>query len=366
MNSMVGGGAERVVQLLLEQFVDDGSLEIVLVLLEDHVVYPLPETVKVVRFASHLNSSLQKFMHLFMGAKRLKELAVEHNLSITLSFLERSNFVNVLAKLFGSPSRVFISEHTNPERSYHVGGLRNAVTKFLLRVLYARASTVVAVSSGVKSALATRFGIEEDRIQVIHDPCDISRIERLSREPVEHSWFKEETPIILTAGRLTRAKGQERLIRAFAKTRREMVCRLVILGDGERRRTLEQLVAALGLNEDVAFLGWQENPYKYMKKARIFALSSLWEGFGIVLVEAMACRVPVVSFDCESGPREILENGADGLLVPVGDEEALSSAMLRLLRDVGLRDRLAQKGWERAKDFSVERIAQRYRALLLS
>jgi glycosyltransferase involved in cell wall biosynthesis len=365
INSMVGGGAEKLVQLLLEQLTIDKDLEIVLILLEDKITYQLPKGIEVIPLFSHLENYLQKFFGLLLGALKLRKITIQYKISATLSLLERSNFVNVLARLFGSPHRAIISEHTNPQHNYHSRSLKNSIAKLLLKVLYGRADKIIAVSGGVKKTLINAFRIKKEKIQVIHDPCDINKIEELSREQVDHPWFNAEVPIIITVGRLVKPKGQWHLIQAFAKIRSEMHCRLVILGEGELRNQLEQLSKDLGIDNDVGFLRWQENPYKYMARSTVFAFPSIWEGFGIVLVEAMACGIPVVSFDCESGPSEILKSGEYGLLVPVGDEGSLAKVIVSLLRDNNLRERFAQKARERVQEFTVEDIAREYRKCLL-
>jgi glycosyltransferase involved in cell wall biosynthesis len=125
-------------------------------------------------------------------------------------------------------------------------------------------------------------------------------------------------------------------------------------------RELCEQAAALGICDSVAFLGWQDNPCKYLARSTLFAFSSLWEGFGIAMVEALACGVPVVAFDCESGPREILQDGACGLLVPPGDEARLSEAMQALLVDEPRRSRLAALGRERATAFDVPTVFNVY------
>ncbi len=153
-----------------------------------------------------------------------------------------------------------------------------------------------------------------------------------AKEPVEHPWFETgELPVILGVGRLMEQKDFPTLIRAFAKVLKVRPSRLVILGSGKERSRLNALVHELGLQNHVAMLAFQNNPYAYMTKAAVFALSSAWEGFGNVLVEAMAQGTPVVSTDCKHGPREILDHGKHGLLVPVGDSQAMAEAILNVL-----------------------------------
>jgi glycosyltransferase involved in cell wall biosynthesis len=165
--------------------------------------------------------------------------------------------------------------------------------------------------------------------------------------------------VILGVGRLTPAKDFPTLLRAFARVRQVRAVRLVILGEGELRGTLEALVRDLGLEDSVSLPGFVQNPYAYMARAKLFVLSSAWEGFGSALVEAMACGLPVVSTDC-GGPSEILEGGMYGRLVPVGDPQALAEAILTALVEPPQADLLRA----RAEDFSVEKIADQYLEVL--
>jgi glycosyltransferase involved in cell wall biosynthesis len=140
---------------------------------------------------------------------------------------------------------------------------------------------------------------------------------------------------------------------------------LVLIGEGEEAESLTSLARELGVHTDVEFLGFQHNPYKYMARADVFALPSLWEGFGRVLVEAMACGVPVIATRCPSGPEEIVCDGASGLLVPPGDADALADAVLRVLTRPDLAHRLAQAGRRRAEDFRAETAVALYQQLFL-
>ena len=174
--------------------------------------------------------------------------------------------------------------------------------------------------------------------------------------------------MIIGCGRLVHQKDFPTLVRAFALVRPRFEARLLILGSGpsprkdeQERHRLATLAADLGVGDAVALPGFVGNPLAYMSQAALFVLSSLYEGFGMVLVEAMACGCPVVSTDCLSGPAEILEDGAYGPLVPVGDPEALAEAMLRTLRFPPAKERLRR----RAADFSLERCASGYERVLL-
>jgi glycosyltransferase involved in cell wall biosynthesis len=199
-------------------------------------------------------------------------------------------------------------------------------------------------------------------ITTIHNPINLERVTQLAREPAEHPWFEDaDIPVVLGVGRLVPQKDFPTLMRAFALVRQQRPARLVILGQGRGRPELEALARSLGLEHDLWMPGIALNPYRYMARAAVFALSSAWEGFGNVLLESLACGRPIVSTDCPSGPAEILGNGRFGRLVPVGDAPAMASAILESLAGNHQPDRLRS----RAAEFSIERTSQRYLELLL-
>ena len=175
-------------------------------------------------------------------------------------------------------------------------------------------------------------------------------------------WFADGAPpVLLGAGKFKPQKDLSTLIRAFAMIRASRPARLIILGEGPQRKTLQALCTELGVLEDVAFPGFVDNPFAYMARSKVFVLSSAWEGFGMVLAEAMACGCPVVSTDCPSGPAEILEDGRYGPLVPVSDPEKMSAAIASTLDDPLPVETLRQ----RAAVFSDASAATLYRQVLL-
>ncbi len=166
------------------------------------------------------------------------------------------------------------------------------------------------------------------KVQVIHNPVVTPELLQRAEEPLEHPWFQpKEPPVLLGVGRLTRQKNFPNLIRAFAEVRKRRPVRLLILGEGEERASLEDLVRSFGLEGEVGLPGFVQNPYPYMKRAAAFVLSSDWEGLPTVLIEALALGTPVVATDCPSGPREILQGGRWGRLVPVNNPTALAQAL---------------------------------------
>jgi glycosyltransferase involved in cell wall biosynthesis len=206
--------------------------------------------------------------------------------------------------------------------------LQRWLRRFSLIFYYRRVDGIIAVSEGVARDVAILTGVSRGCIHVIHNPTIPIDFDERASEPVDHPWFASNSlPVILAVGRLARPKDYPTLLRAFARLHDRLDCRLVILGEGKERARLEALATALGISEHVDLPGHAVNPYSYMRRASLFVLSSLWEGSPNVLIEALAAGTPVVSTDCENGPREILADGRYGTLVPVGDPDALAEAM---------------------------------------
>jgi glycosyltransferase involved in cell wall biosynthesis len=231
----------------------------------------------------------------------------------------------------------------------------------LARRWYPEADAIAAVSRGVAADLATTLAIPKARITTIYNGVDVDEIARRAAEPLEDPWLAPgEPPVVVSAGRLSQQKDQATLLRAFAQVRCQRPLRLVLLGEGTRRGPLEGLARELGIEADLRLPGFASNPYAWMARARVFALSSIWEGFPNVLLEALACGCPVVSSDCPHGPAEILENGRYGVLAVPGDADDLARALTQSLEREPLREPLRA----RARFFSRERAFERYLDLI--
>jgi glycosyltransferase involved in cell wall biosynthesis len=249
-----------------------------------------------------------------------------------LSGLVHVNTIALIAKAIVPGTRVVISERNTPTSDKKDRQPAARLGYKLAPYLYPRADAIIAVSAGVADDLSASTGLERRRIKVINNPVVTDELLTLAREDFHHPWLEPGAPpVILAAGRLAPAKDYPTLLRAFAKVRSALPCRLMVLGDGGLLDQLTQLAMDLGIKHDVEFSGFLINPYAAMSRAALFVLSSRWEGSPNALVEAMACGVPVVATDCPSGPREILSGGKYGPLVPVGDVDALATAMTSVL-----------------------------------
>lgn len=346
-----GGGAERVMVNLSKGFCDQG-LEVDLVLTRSGPrQYEIPNGIHLVDIgAPRIYAALPGIIRYLRRAQP----------DIILSAGAAVNVTVLLAwRLALSQARIVVSEHTSQiEATKNARDWRQRALPAFIRTTYPWASAIVAVSKGAADDLVQIASVPRQKLHVIYNPVVSHELFVKSEEPVNHPWFGEgEPPVILGAGRLTAEKDFATLIRAFALVRKERPARLMILGEGKDRPKLEALVRELGLEEGVALPGFVDNPFKYMKRAAVFVLSSKWEGLSNVLVEALACGCPVVSTDCPSGPAEILENGKWGRLVPVQSPEALAEAILETLRR-------PIYGTERASDFSLQRAVNEYLKLL--
>ena len=284
-----------------------------------------------------------------------------------LSAMNHSNVIALVArKCAGVSTRLVVSEHDNLSAAMQrtlaaLGARRGPIMPWIMRYTYPWADRVVAVSNGVADDLAQRIRLARDRIDVIYNPALTPGLAEQADMSLDHPWFQSSAPpVVLGVGRLMPQKNFEALILAFAKLRKTVPARLMILGEGELRRRLEALAESLGLSQDVALPGFVDNPFQYMRRSALFALSSNHEGLVTVLIQAMACGTPVVSTDCPSGPAEILESGKWGRLVNVGDVDALAEAMRATLAETRHPD-VAR----RAQDFGVEPAVDRYLQVLL-
>lgn len=279
--------------------------------------------------------------------------------AILLSAMDYINVLSVLlrATVWRRP-RLFISCHNSVlNSSRNSPWARDRLLPFSMRITYRFADGVIAVSDGVAKTLAEVTRLPRERIKVLHNPVVTMDFEKHAAAPLDHPWFEAgQPPIILGVGSLVVQKDFATLIRAFALARERIPIRLLILGEGEERAALTRLADELGVEEDVAMPGWIANPYAYMARADLFALSSLWEGFGLVVAEALACGTPVVSTDCPSGPAEILDGGEYGTLVPPRDENAMASAILNALSQPPDRATLKRRGYS----FAAESVASEY------
>jgi glycosyltransferase involved in cell wall biosynthesis len=362
INSLEGGGAERVACTLATHLRREQHEVLIVTLHGGAIAYELPADVTV----RHLRS--RRFMHgwqrlalLPVAAAELTFLLAREKPDATISFLTRSNLAHVLTRLYGNRRPIFISERVDAEAEY-IGQKR--VLGEMVRRLYAQADHIVAISEGVRQSLG-RMAIPLTRITTIHNPQNLAAIRAAAASapprPTERRPFR-----VVMAGRLTRQKGYPTMLDALSilVNERKLDVRLVVLGEGPDGPALAAQAEHLGVWDCIEWVGWVKDIHAVMGSCDAFAFTSLYEGFGNALVEAMACGLPVVSTDCPSGPAEILDGGRYGFLVPVGDAKAIADALASLMSDDALHADYAQRAREGAARFDVATVAARYLAVM--
>lgn len=382
--AMDAGGMERCTEILLRHF-NRESLKLDLAMIFDRKpFYPVPYDIKT-HILEHYHQPQQ---HEEVLLEELPPLiatqyrddliwleATAQKLGVLVQKLRPDALLaqDFFATLVTLLAKKYMPTHVKVLGSAHIqySGFTQIIEKgelysTLIRRYFNKADQIIAVSQGIATDLTENFGIRPEIMTVIYNPLDLAQIQSLAQEPVrEHRWFDESIPIFLFVGRLTPQKGLSYLVRAMASVCQREKARCVIIGDGPQRQELEKLAHQLQISDRVAFLGHQNNPFKFMRRATSFVLPSVVEGMPYVIVEAMACGCPVIATDCAQGVHELLAEGQRGLLIPPKDPVALAEAMLRMLQDSKLREQLSQDGLEFVKLFSAEKVTTEYEAIIL-
>lgn len=354
--TMSQGGADRVTLTLLKAL-DRHLFDTSLVLMRDEGVFmsDIPADVRI----CSLNAS-----SLWTAWWPLAKVVSAEKPDILFSTSSGTNIIAVIARILsGHAFRLVLSE-----RNVLFHGeitLKRRLVVFLKRLLYQQADLITSVSQGVKDDLLAKLGVSPNLVSVVYNPVVTDEIEDLAAESVEHPWFQEPTPILLGVGRLIVQKDFSTLIKAFARVRAERDVKLVILGEGPLRKDLLELARSSGVEDDVWLPGFDKNPFKYMARCTVFILSSREEGLPGVLVQAMACGAAVISTDCPAGPSEIITHNVDGILVPVGEVDALAERITYLLDHADVRQHMGAAARQSVQKFTVENVINNYVAALL-
>lgn len=333
--SLIKGGVERIVSILSKEL--NNYFEIYVVIYHGPIEYEING--KLVNLKTPTGSFLRKIKNTFNRVVKLKKLIKDISPDYIVSFM--GNLQPILTL-----NPVIVSIHIDPDFThFHKAFLFKTAYKF------PNVRKIITVSKGIEKKLNDNYNLKNTK--TIYNPIDLKLISQklLAQKPVDFDY-------ILAVGRLCRQKGFDILINAFAKSNLKSKIKLIILGEGKERKNLEKLIIKLNLEKQILLHGKVDNPFIYMKHATFFVLSSRFEGFGIVIIEALACETPVIATNCESGPSEIIENGKNGLLVPVEDVESLKIAMDKLFYDKELYVKLKTNALRSVKKYDIKNIAK--------
>jgi glycosyltransferase involved in cell wall biosynthesis len=317
---------------------------------EGHDFYKLPAGVKRValNIAGNSPTMLQGITNNLRRLRKLRAAVRSVSPDIVISHTAQTNVLSSLA-VIGTRRKLVLVEHSDPSRNAGPGWW-----KLLRRISYPFANKLVSVSRGVNEFFNW---LPESRKSVIHNPL---ADDCLPSRNVTDSDAKQ----VVAMGRLVAVKGFDRLLTAFRLASEQTPdWRLVIIGEGELRPELEETIERYGLADNVQLMGLVRNPFEVLRRSRFFVMSSRSEGFPYALLEAMACGLPAIAMDCSAGPREIIRDNVDGIIVPEGDVAALATAMRRLMTDEAERRRLSAQALQVREKFSADKIVQRWEEL---
>ena len=355
LQDLSGGGAEKIMSGLANELARRGfKVDFVLVQATGVNLKSLDDKIRVVDLKSKNTYQCLPALMRYLKGRRPR---------VFLSSLDLTNLMALIARrITGVKTRLVIRIEIL-ESAQKRPALKKWLEKFLLTALYPWADEVVAISTTVAEDIIDYAKLPANKVHVVYNPVVTPELLNKAKEDAGHEWFKKGSPpVILGAGRLTEQKGFETLLEAFALVRKKTEARLIILGEGELRPSLETISQRYGIEKDVDLHGYVENPYSFMRQSSVFVLSSKWEGSPSVLIAALACGCPVVSTDCPGAVREILADGAYGDLVPVGDATAMAEAIEKVLNGGGKH---AAANW--LDQFSIEKVTdQTMKVLKLS
>ncbi len=349
----VGGGAEKVAASLTKKLAEKYDIYIL-------TFYNYREIYSFSGNYFSLNLKQKTWRKLLLPFKIFK-LIKFISPNIIISFMEHTNILTILVKfIFQLKIPLIICNHNNPKLAYKNN---KRYMLFLIKRLYKLnlVNLLITLSKDLQNFFKRECNIKKEKVITIYNGINTQEITDLSKAKISYEEiFKDEDIIkFITVGRLIESKGHNYLITAFFKVKNKIPnSKLIIIGEGNMRRQLELLIEQKNLNKDVYLLGFKKNPYKYLSKSDIFILSSEFEAFPLVLLEALACGLPIISTNCKTGPKEILSNGQYGLLTKVMDSDDLAKKMIFLAKSKNLMLKFAERSLKRSKDFDINKISE--------
>ncbi|MEE9378488.1 MAG: glycosyltransferase [Candidatus Lokiarchaeia archaeon] len=360
-----GGGAERVVSNLTVYLSKKYNIHL-LTIFDFRDLYPykgkyysLKENLGLIR---KILNSLK--LYTLIRPLRIYKLIRKISPDVIISNMDLTNISIILSKIiFRFKIPLIISTHTNPKIAYQK---KKAYINILLKIFYYSKfiNKIITVSKEIQNIFKNEYKIDRNKLETVYNSIDIERINELKKERISNSkklFYNKKIIKFITIGSLRKVKGHKHLIDAFSEVKKQVPnSKLIIIGEGPLRRELEEKIKELNLINDVILLGLKRNPYNYLANSDIFVFSSLYEGFGIVLLEALACGLPIISTNCETGPREILGGGKYGLLVNIMDIEDLRDKMILLAQDKDLISYYTKDSLKRANTFDIKKIVNKW------
>jgi glycosyltransferase involved in cell wall biosynthesis len=311
-------------------------------------------------------SSLRRFMQ---DIKKTADLLKVENPDLAFGMMHYPSSLLVFAKHFFHTKTKVIASPRGPSTEYlryfEQKFFRKTYLKGIFTFFCRYADGLIVASHGMKEECIKDFHAFPERVNVIPNSVDSEEIKKKAEEGNDLN-VPPDFCIISALGRLEKEKNFSFLLRAFSALRKKEKTKLLIIGDGTERRNLERLSQELNIEEDVVFVGFQSNPYKFIKMSDLYVHTCLFEGFANAIIEAMACGVPVIAINCPYGPKDIINNGENGLLVPMNDEGALVEAMVKLFHDKRLRNNISETGAEKVMEFSLKGMVQKYESCFYS
>ena len=352
MGTLGGGGAERVMLDIGRLLARRGmNVDLVVIRAEGPYLEILPPEVRLVDLKStRMVTCLVKLLR-YLRRDRPKALLVTMETAVLVALVAKATLARNVC--------VIVRQANTFSLTFAHAGSKDRLIMRMLGFLLPLADGVVANSRGAAGDLGRTLPKISSRVQVVPNPVVTPELAEQAALAVEHPWFGDTgVPVVLSVGRLVPLKDHATLLKAFARVVSSQPARLVILGEGPERGNLLRLAEQLGIAEQIDLPGFRVNPFAYMARSRLLAHSSRYEGFPNVLVQAMACGTPVVSTDCDHGPREILEGGKWGRLVPVEDSEAMTEAIIETLRDPISPELLVSRASAYSAEAAIDRFMQ--------
>lgn len=407
---LVGGGLERAASTLGNKLYDKGFDIYYLTYFKaspnykvkgkifslNQKYYDLNEAKSFKKLLKNINYIIKSWIFIF--PKKIKDFSDKHNINLIISFGEYNNLPALLSRVFfKNKSKIIVSIHTNPNLSYgksvDIFDLINyyIFNVFTIRILYKKADKIVTISKGIENVLSN-YGYCKTSLKTIYNFIDIDLYLKLSKEtiPSEFGEIFRNNFVFVNVGRLAPVKAQMNLIRCFKKvvTKYDKV-KLIIIGDGILKNDLKKLINKLNLEQDVYLIGEHLNIFPFLKRSNCLVFTSIWEGFGRVIVEALSMNLPVISTDCNYGPREILcpeidllekikypYYGKYGILIKTfrykkkfnkstlfSQEKILADVMIKIIKDTKIYNKFSN-GLIRARDFDEKIIIQQWEKLI--